>query len=747
MKKIIAVMAAGAFLAACSGDTGPTGSAGDTGPSGPTGALGPTGPTGPVGPTGPTGPTGETGPVGPVGPVGPTGPTGPAGPPGAGYLALEPAGLVGYVTDLSGAPVVGATVYLVPQADVAALSAIPLALPVGAITDAVRNATNDEPLEDLIEANGAAYVKGVTDATGAYRITSLPTGTPAPGYFVVAAPAASDDQHLPGGTWCRQPRSADGLIGTQLNMNVSSKPGADAFYVGATACYTCHGRQHEKYSLHLNGIRPTGKAGPLQKADKDFPRWNEPLAKFTAGDVTAGGTTLFYTPVGAAATATDWRVSEVDPGAGVVFTARLYSEAGKYMVQLKDAIGGVSTHEAEFSYGGGLYKQRWMAKIGVSRQILPIQYNFDSAAAGPNVINEASDPAGRWNWQHYNLSSLGWFAPATGALGTPAKSKAFDNNCAGCHFTGYRLTGDATAGWQAHGVPDVNGEADFDGDGQLELMNTSCENCHGPGSDHWAAAGQGKLIVSPRLLTPEREVTICASCHTRTLGIGGGATENPLNAQLKMAPAGTKRSVWLTEYVSRINDGLWNTSKNNGGGVSTPLGDGLHSRQHHQQATDFVKSVKYRNQFMLVTCADCHDPHGTSDAATAPVEKHQLKAALDAAPATAGLCLGCHSPFFPAGATVGDRIQAHYAAQGIANVGMGAIQCAQCHTPKTAKSGAGLKQAVIGGQQYWSGDISSHLFKVPPKSVVAGKVDGTITGNDVMPVPYTNKCGVCHTTL
>jgi hypothetical protein len=36
---------------------------------------------------------------------------------------------------------------------------------------------------------------------------------------------------------------------------------------------------------------------------------------------------------------------------------------------------------------------------------------------------------------------------------------------------------------------------------------------------------------------------------------------------------------------------------------------------------------------------------------------------------------------------------------------------------------------------------------MPRKSVVAGKVDGTITGNDVMPVPYTNKCGVCHVSL
>jgi hypothetical protein len=518
--------------------------------------------------------------------------------------------------------------------------------------------------------------------------------------------------------------------------------------VGATACYTCHGRQHEKYSLHLNGIRVNGQAGPLQKADKYYPHWNEALAKFTAGDASSGGTTLYYTPVGAAATATDWKLSETNPGSGVVLTARLYKSTvdGKYYVQLTDAVGPPpAPYEAEFSYGGGLYKQRWVAKIGTSRYIIPIQYNFDSGPNGGNAINEATDPASRWNWQQYNLGN--WFTNSTGALKLPAKGKAFDNNCAGCHFTGFQVTGDATAGWTAHAVPDANGEADFDGDGEKELMNTSCENCHGPGSDHWAAAGQGKLIVSPRLLTPEREVTICASCHTRVLGVGGGATEAPLNTAGQMARAGIRRSEWLTSYVSKIDDGLWTGVKANASGTNVLLGDGLHSVKHHQQASDFLKSAKYRNPYDLLTCASCHNPHGTADAASPAVAPHQLKAPLDAAPNTEGLCLGCHGPFFPAGATVGDRIQAHYAAQGIANVGMGAIQCAQCHTPKTAKSGAGLKQAVIGGQQYWSGDISSHLFQVPRKSLVAGKVDGTITGNDVMPVPYTNKCGGCHSTL
>jgi hypothetical protein len=634
-------------------------------------------------------------------------------------VALEPAGVVGIVRDTAGEAVIGATVYLVPSADIpsAALDLTTVA--------AARASTADEPLEDTVALNGAGYQKAVTDANGIYRIATVAAGR----YFLTAVPDAADAEHLPGGSRCRTSVADTALVGKQLDIKLSTRPSATAEYVGPSVCLGCHGVVHEKQTLHMLGIRPIGKVGPLQDSSR-FPAWNDPLAKFTAA-----GTTLTYCDYNG--TTKDWKLTE-NPGGSctgaVSFTARLYLSGADYKVDLVDVKGssGTKTYTVELSYGGGLYKQRYVTKLADgSRYILPIQYNTQAAAGLAGA--EPSAPQGRWVWTQYN--SANWYVedtvtPANSQLREPAAEKSFDNSCAGCHFTGYQLTGN-----KARGVADEKGEYDYDGDGQPEVMNISCENCHGPGSDHWYRAGGGHAIVSPSLLTPEREVTICARCHTRVIGNGGvlsgtGAlnTEAPLGAGGAMPVAGISRTEFLTSYVSKIDDGLWTVAAG---------GDDKHSVKHHQQGSDFIKSLKYRNPFDLLTCSSCHDVHGNSGLV------HQLKGALDdAGVAAAGMCLGCHGPTFAGAAAdpTGTRMRAHWASKGITDVGMGNIRCVDCHMPKTAKSGSGLQQATIESVTYYSGDISSHVFDVPRRASIVNK------SANMMPIAYTNKCGVCHTT-
>jgi hypothetical protein len=654
---------------------------------------------------------------------------------------VDPAGVVGFVKDTAGEAVIGAKVYLVPNTDIPT-AAIDLSTIANARASAV-----DEPLEDTIQANGAGYAQATTDANGIYRIATVPAGGR---FYLTVIPAAADDAHLPGGSLCRASLQDTALVGKQLDVKVSTKPSAAAQFVGPSVCVNCHGVVHEAKTLHMNGIKPITADAPER-----FPDW------FKARDqkFTAAGTTLYFVWDAGKSDSKIYETADKSADPALIHTARLYSAGGAFFVELKKWVAGVSTqwpgdgvsgagvYKVELSYGGGLYKQRYITKIGDSRYVLPIQYNTDAADGKSGTSEDAAVPFGRWVWTQYNLAHWGASAANGGTPATPSATRSFDHMCAGCHFTGYELD---TVRVKASGVPDANGDYDYDGDGQLESMNISCETCHGPGSEHWYRAGNGRSIVSPSLLTPEREVNICAQCHTRFKGMAvtttGGPTLSGSEAGLKLSGtiavtprAGEKRSAFLENHVSAIDDGYWTVATG---------GDADHSVKHHQQVTDFIKSVKYRNPFELVTCATCHDLHGNSGL------PHQLQSTLDASGANytlagaEGLCLSCHKPFLngfpaPAGLTVGQRMQQHWAAQGVADTAMGNIECVDCHMPKTAKSGSGMLQAVIAGVQYWSGDISSHRFDVPLKAELrtAGVV-GTIQ----MPLPYTNQCGGCHGT-
>jgi hypothetical protein len=646
-------------------------------------------------------------------------------------LAKLANGVVGYVVDTAGQSVANATVVLVPASSV---PVDPLALTT--IADE-RVSTQDEPLEDAIRAGIDASLWTTTNASGAYAIADVATGS----YFLTVIPAVDDAEHLPGGDRCRTAVAETGLKNSQTDVTISTKPSASAAFVGPSNCLACHGSHSSaKLTLHGNGIRVTGSPAPTR-----FAEWNEALASFDA----EGGTTLYYFDQ----SGTEWKVATIDPrpASTVSFTAHLYKDGSAYKVTLEDQEkgSGSATYTAELSYGGGLYKQRWVTKVGGTRYVLPIQYNFQGYAT-----TETTEFT-RWKWQHYNASH--WFGAA--GLKLPGANKSFDSMCAGCHFTGYELELTDAVGAtvnKAHGVKDAAGDYDYDGNGDLEMMNLSCESCHGPGSEHVAAGGQGVAIVSPKLLTPEREVTICAGCHTRFVGAGGVRSGSALDteAPLKdvydpesgttssvMPRPGISRAEFLTNHISAMKDGLH----------SAATGDGLHASKHHQQASDFLKTRKYRNASQLLTCSTCHDVHGTKG------NEHQLEGTVDAANSTAeGLCLGCHgtrTASLAGAGTIGERMVTHWRdpnADGVTTDGINSsshsasaqITCTRCHMPKTAKSGSGVKGKEWSGTQYWQGDISSHLFRVPRVATipVAGRTAS------MMPIPYTNACGDCHGT-
>ncbi|MEK6673505.1 MAG: cytochrome c3 family protein [Nitrospirota bacterium] len=595
--------------------------------------------------------------------------------------------LKGVVQDASGQAIGNAEVYLIPSSDVEAMAKIPIEIK--------RASKNDEPLEDNLAANKGRYQKGITDSMGNFSILNIPDGK----YFIYAVPA--DKEHLPGGDTASKAMSTDEFRGKTVKILLSGNVPPNATYIGSSKCLICHTKyENIKKTAHKLGIRVGGKDSELQDTSR-FPEFDNGLKKLTAG------TKFYFYGFDKTRGFDKYMISEKMPSdpASVSFTATFFKDSdGKLKFRTENVMNPSDTprvYTVEMTYGGALYKQRYLYRVGKS--LFPfVQYNTHG--------NDSYNDRSRKQWRDYHADWL--FNEETKKLTDPPKAKAFDKECASCHYTGYTLKKTADGEYIAGAVNDENGEFDIDGDGIPNEINIGCEVCHGPGSVHMKSPLNKKAatIVSPRKLASERSSVICGQCHSRPQG--NLKNDQPVNKDNKMMIPGTSRNDYLVNYTTREDAApkdFWP--------------DGIHSKSHHQQYTDFLKSKKYRNGTKLLSCADCHDPHGKN------AIKHQAKAEVK----DGNLCISCH-----AGTS---DIKAHTSAK----VGMAheKISCIDCHTTKTMQTGAGFGKGLIGkdGKNYWMNDVTSHIFDVPRKTNVGVK---GIEPGKAMPIPYTNTCGSCH---
>jgi len=644
------------------------------------------------------GDTGEPGAEGPAGPEGPPGET-----PGP-EIEPEILGLVGRIIEPNLLPVPSGTVYLVPAADVETLSETPINLFLS--PEDTEMLAIDEPIEDLLDDNGDSYEQAEVDSSGTYRFETLPEGS----YFVVWAPAADDAEHLPGGDSSSVSFDTASLVGMQLDIRVSSQPGSSATYVGSSTCMVCHGLHSTTRTAHNVGLQVPGVRSVLQDVEP-WPNFDDGLAAFDTNT-----TTLFYYDCDpGAANPSKCKVDAQDPGAGVSFEVRLRRDAGvplgligAYYVEMAEGVN-TQRYDVVLTYGGALGKQQYLTRRmnadgSLSYFVLPVQYNYEG-----DTSNDSSDD---WPWRDYR-SDL-WFGG--GAFTQPANAESFDNNCAGCHMTGYRLGGSDTDGWSAHAVVDSDGAFDYDGDGRVELINTGCESCHGPGSEHLELSPRGSYIVSPGSLTPGRQAALCGSCHSRPLGIGGGETGLPLSDANQMPPAGIRRAEFAANHTSRVS------------GPPEAFFDAddpssADARANYQQYSDHIRARHYRNPVRLVSCTGCHSPHANS----ADI------AEMDTSGNDNALCTTCHTEIEPLPMHVA-QVTGAPVHDGFADT----MLCTECHMVPTAKSGAAVKQLSSPIQYYWN-DIASH------RMVMTRWDEVTVTAD--RPVAFTNACGSCHAGL
>jgi predicted CXXCH cytochrome family protein len=395
---------------------------------------------------------------------------------------------------------------------------------------------------------------------------------------------------------------------------------------------------------------------------------------------------------------------------------------GAYNITIENNINGAdpmspATREVKLNYGGGVYKQRYMIEWpGRNGLYNLLQYQ---TAGDESKYDRTRKQFRDYHFDHY-------WDQANNLIKAPAASKNINVSCLGCHATGYTQYVDGTTGEVlCDSVEDVQGEYDIDGDGFLNDLNIGCETCHGPGSEHVAAATSKRYIVSPDYISPSREVMLCERCHDRLVGNGPNAHNDiPMNVAGEFPLAGISRNDFLASYVSQT-----------GASASALWADGVHAKSHHMQTPDFLQSKHYRNGTTLLTCLSCHDTHGGTG----------FERILTADPDDPAqpLCMPCHT------ADIVDTVTHTTQVIGVAH-GSAVATCIDCHMTKTAKTGAGdygfLLAAPIGtsadpNNTYFENDITSHVMDVPRKTNVG--VAGVLPGS-AMPIPYTKACGTCH---
>jgi len=648
------------------------------------------------------GEAGEPGPEGPEGPQGPPGETPDMG------IEPEPLGLVGRVMQGNQRPVPGGTVYLVPAADVESLSETEIDIFASPSETAALD--NDEPIEDLIDDNDGSYATASVDENGEYRFETLPEGS----HFVVWFPAADDARHLPGGNNTRVAFPTASLIGMQMNIFVSSQPSAEATYVGSSTCMVCHGLHSTTATAHNVGLQVPGVRSSLQDVSP-WPDFDEGLEAFEEDALL-----YYYDCDGDALGPSKCEVARDDPTVlpSTSFTVQLnrneaipLGQPAAYELTVTNVAnpGGLQsprTYDVALTYGGALYKQQYLTRRTNSDGsftyfVLPLVYNYQGDFSNPDPVD--------WPWRDY-LSEQ-WFDFGSELLMEPKSSQSFDNNCAGCHMTGFSLAGSDADGWSASAVPDPGGAFDYDGDDRVELINTGCEVCHGPGSEHLELGSRGSYIVSPGLLTPGRATAICGSCHSRPIGRGAGETGLPLSIGNQMPPAGIRRADFAVEHTTRVS------------GAREDFFTSDDPAAHYQQYSDHIRSRHYRNPDRISTCTGCHSPHANFEDVYGSDVQDNLNV----------VCTVCHSEVIPV-------IEHVVAKTGFSHSTIDReFRCTECHMVPTAKSGASTRALLdvtpssAPTVRYFWNDIASHRMVMTDRSA-----------SQEQPTAATNRCAGCH---
>jgi predicted CXXCH cytochrome family protein len=332
-----------------------------------------------------------------------------------------------------------------------------------------------------------------------------------------------------------------------------------------------------------------------------------------------------------------WKIT---PMANVVRDPREHPDA--IIPDLKtNKVAPFTADQVAFVYGSK-WKQRYFTRIGDDYYPLPVQWDVTNKTWRPYHV---ADTGADWWTAYYPSSNL---------------ERPTGPTCDGCHSVNYDIQAKKPSEW-----------------------NVGCETCHGPGSAHAAQPSRTNIFnASPADAIASTDT--CIQCHSQ-----GQPRRGLIDGKAYDWPVGYRVGLRLQDY--------WTLEPHAPGETNfTHYADGT-AHKNRMQGNDFVQSIMYRRG---VTCASCHDVHGTENYA-------QLRK-----PA-AGICLDCHGPSSPNGphaATIEDHT--HHAR------GSAGSDCVACHMPKIEQTIANV-------------NVRSHTFRFITPAMT-----------DQLKIP--NACTSCH---
>jgi predicted CXXCH cytochrome family protein len=289
---------------------------------------------------------------------------------------------------------------------------------------------------------------------------------------------------------------------------------------------------------------------------------------------------------------------------------------------------------------GSKWKQRYFTRIGDDYYPLPVQWDIANKTWRPYHV---ADTGADWWTAYYPSSNL---------------ERPTGPTCDGCHSVNYDIRAKKPSEW-----------------------NVGCETCHGPGSVHAAQPSRANIFNASQNDAISSTDT-CIQCHSQGQPRGG-----LIDGKAYDWPVGYHVGLRLQDY--------WKLEPHTLGEASfTHYADGT-AHKNRMQGNDFVQSLMYQRG---VTCATCHDAHGTEN--TAQLRKP-----------TATICLDCHEPNSPNGPHVASLEDHTHHAQGSAGG-----ECVACHMPKIQQTIANV-------------NVRSHTFKfITPAMSEQLKIPNACTG-------------------